>query len=88
MNPGAAGWKLALLYVAWLLASVAMALIAALLVGAVASLFGVDSMSAVHQRVVEITAVGVFVLLAVVPFVVRRRVEGGGSSLEPDDDGA
>lgn len=73
MNPDAAGWKLLLGYVAWLFASIAIALILALLVGSIASLVGVDARSTVHQRVVEVAGIGFFVTLATAPFIMRIR---------------
>jgi len=74
VNPDAAGWKLALGYVAWLFAAIAISLIFALLIGSIASLFGVDSRSSGHQRVVEVAGVMCFVGLAASPFVLRYRV--------------
>ncbi len=74
MNPDAAGWKLALGYVAWLFAAIAIALILALLVGSIASLLGVDAQSIAHRRVVEIAGVLAFVGLASAPFVLRYRI--------------
>ena len=73
MKSDAAGWKLLLAYLAWLLASVAIALILALLVGSIVSLFGVDSRSEVHQRVVEVAGVLIFAALAAAPFIMRQR---------------
>jgi hypothetical protein len=73
MKADAAGWKLLLAYVAWLLASSAIALILALLVGAIVSLFGVSGRSDAHQRVVEVTGVLVFAMLAAAPFIMRQR---------------
>jgi membrane protein YdbS with pleckstrin-like domain len=87
VNPDAAGWKLALGYVAWLFAAIAIALILALLVGSIASLFGVDAQSVSHQRVVEVVAVLSFFALAAAPFVVRYRVNRVGIP-ETDDEGA
>lgn len=73
MNPDAAGWKLVLGYVAWLFASIAIALILALLVGSIASLVGVDGQSTAHQRVVEVAGIVIFLLLAAAPFIMRYR---------------
>jgi hypothetical protein len=73
VKPDAAGWKLVLGYIAWLFASIAIALILALLVGSIASLLGVDGRSATHQRVVEVTGIVLFLLLAVAPFIMRYR---------------
>jgi hypothetical protein len=83
VNPDAAGWKLALGYVAWLFAAIAISLIFALLVGSIASLFGVDSRSTGHQRVVEVAGVVCFVGLAAAPFILRYRI----SRLEGDQQG-
>ena len=73
MNPDVAGWKLLLGYVAWLLASIAIALIFALLVGSIVSLFGVSARSDAHQRVVEVAGVLIFAALAAAPFIMRYR---------------
>lgn len=73
MKSDAAGWKLLLGYAAWLLASIAIALIFALLVGSIVSLFGVSARSDTHQRVVEVVGVLIFGVLAAVPFIVRHR---------------
>ena len=73
MRPDAAGWKLLLGYAAWLLASIAIALILALLVGSIVSLFGVSARSDTHQRVVEVAGVLIFVALAAAPFIMRLR---------------
>jgi uncharacterized protein YhhL (DUF1145 family) len=73
MKPDAAGWKLLLGYAAWLLASIAIALILALLVGSIVSLFGVDARSDAHQRVVEVAGVLIFGVLAATPFILRYR---------------
>jgi hypothetical protein len=83
VNPDAAGWKLALGYVAWLFAAIAISLIFALLVGSIASLFGVDSKSSGHQRVVEVVGVICFIGLAAAPFVLRYRVDHA----DPDPQG-
>ena len=75
MGEEAAIWKLVVGYLVWLLASAAIALTAGLLVGAVATTFGVEFNSAGHQRLITIIAAICFVLLAVIPFVVKRRVD-------------
>lgn len=66
-------WKLTLAYGAWLLASIAIALILALFVGSIVSLLGVDARTTGHRRIVEIAGTAVFVVLAVTPFIVGRR---------------
>jgi hypothetical protein len=73
MKPDAAGWKLLLAYLAWLLASIAIALILALLLGSIVSLFGVSARSDAHQRVVEVAGVLIFVGLAAAPFILHYR---------------
>jgi len=73
MNPDAAGWKLLIAYLAWLLASIAIALILALLVGSIVSFLGVSARSDAHQRVVEVTGVLIFAALAAAPFIMRYR---------------
>ena len=73
MKPDAAGWKLLLAYLAWLLASIAISLIFALLVGSIVSLFGVSARSDAHQRVVEVAGVLIFAALAAAPFIRRSR---------------
>jgi len=44
-----------------------------LLVGSIVSLFGVSARSDVHQRVVEVAGVLIFVGLAAAPFILRYR---------------
>jgi uncharacterized protein involved in cysteine biosynthesis len=78
VKPDAAGWKLALGYVAWLLAAIAIALILGLLVGSIASFLGLNAQSIAHQRVVEVTGVLAFVALASAPFILRHRVDRAG----------
>lgn len=73
MKPDAAGWKLLLAYLAWLLASIAIALILGLLVGSIVSLFGVNARSDAHQRVVEVAGMLFFAALAAAPFIMRYR---------------
>jgi hypothetical protein len=51
----------------------------ALLVGSVASRFGVDARSTANRRVVEVVAVLFFFVLAAAPFVVRYRVNQIGA---------
>lgn len=81
MNPDAAGWKLVLGYIVWLLAAIAIALILALLVGSLASLVGIDGQSTAHQRVVEAAGIAIFLLLAAAPFIMRamsKEADPGG----------
>jgi hypothetical protein len=82
MDDDVALWKLVVGYLVWLLASAAMALIAGLLVGAVATAFGVESQSANSQTLIAVVAVIGFVLLAVLPFLIRRRMS------RPDSEGS
>ena len=74
MDEDAAIWKFVAIYLVWLLASVAIALIAGLLVGAIATGFGVESQSAASQNVIAIVAVASFVVLTILPFLLRRRM--------------
>ena len=74
MDNDVALWKLVVGYLVWLLASAAIALIAGLLVGAIATEFGVESQSANSQTLIAVVAVVGFVLLAVLPFLLRRRM--------------
>ena len=76
MNDEVATWKLVVGYLVWLLASAAIALIAGLLVGAVGVAFGVESQSANSQSLISIVAVIGFVVLAALPFLLRRRMSG------------
>lgn len=72
-------WKLVAAYVGWLLASIAIALLFGLLLGELGALIGgVESGSAAQRRVVEITAVAGFVVLALVPFLLRGRFVRSG----------
>ncbi len=84
MDDDATTWKLVAAYLLWLLASAAIALIAVLFIGAIASLVGADSQSTGYRRLMEVGAVVAFVVLAVTPFLVRRRMSGesdeGGDS--------
>ncbi len=76
MDDDVAAWKLVAVYLVWLLAAAAMALVAVLLLGTIASLFGADSQSDVYRRMTEIGAVVVFIILAATPFLVRRKMSG------------
>ena len=74
MDEDVAIWKLIVGYLVWLLASAAIALIAGLLVAAIATAFGVESQSENSQTLIAIVAVIGFVLLAALPFLLRRRM--------------
>ena len=73
MNPDPAAWKLILGYVVWLLPSIAIAFLLALLVGSIASLVGVNGQSTAHQHVVEVAGIAFFAALAAAPFIMRIR---------------
>jgi len=77
MGEDDAWWKFVLIYLLWLLASVAIALAAALLLGQIITFFGVDPGSLLRRRVTEITALALFVVLAAVPFLVPRWSKAG-----------
>jgi uncharacterized protein (DUF697 family) len=67
-------WKVLLLYGIWLLAAAAIAIVAAILVGQIAGLFGVDAQEGRGRDVVfSVVAVGVFLVLAALPWLLRRR---------------
>ncbi len=71
---GDEAWRLVAAYLGWLLASIAIALLFALLLGEVVALIGVvEAGSTAQRRLVEITAIVGFVLLALVPFLLRGR---------------
>ena len=74
MDNDAALWKLVVGYLVWLLASAAIALIAGLLVGAIATAFGVESQSANSQTLIAVVAVIGFALLAALPSLLKRRI--------------
>ena len=76
MDEDVATWKLVVAYVVWLLASVAIALIGGLLLGVIATFFGVESQSANSQRLIATVAIVGFVVLAALPFLLRRRMSG------------
>lgn len=88
MDADSAAWKLILIYLVWLVASAAIALVGALLVAGVATFFGVEARSEGHMRIVGVLAVFGFLLLALVPFLVRRRMTAADESLEADNDRA
>ena len=79
MNEDDAWWKFALIYVLWLLASAAIALTIALLVGQLITFFGVDPGSMLRRRVTEVIAVALFIVLAALPFVIPRWSRSGES---------
>ena len=79
MDEDGSTWKLVACYVVWLLASAAIALIAGLLVGAVATGFGVESQSTSSQNLIAAVAVVGFVALAALPFLLRRRMSRSAS---------
>lgn len=79
MREDDAWWKFVLIYLAWLLAASAIALVLALLLGQVITFFGIDPGSLFRRRVTEITALALFVVLAAVPFVLPRMPRGGES---------
>ena len=71
---GVEAWKLVAAYLGWLLASVAIALLFALLFGELVALIRVvEAGSTAQRRLVEITAVAGFFVLALVPFLLRGR---------------
>ncbi len=79
---GVETWKLVAAFFAWLLASGAIALLFALLLAELVGLLGVvETGSTAQRRLVDITTVAGFVLLALVPFLLRGRFVGS------DDDG-
>ncbi len=78
MGDNAATWKLVVGYLVWLLASAAIALIAGLLVGVLATAFGVESQSANSQNLIAFVAAIGFVVMAVLPLLLRRRMSGEG----------
>ena len=70
-------WKLFAAYLGWLLAASALALLCAIVIGELAAVVGlVESLSQEQQRVVEVASVVVFALLALLPFLLRRRLAG------------
>lgn len=70
-------WKLLVAYIGWLLAASALAILFGVLIGELLALVGlVDSLSTEQRRVVEISGVVGFVVLALLPFLLRRRLIG------------
>jgi len=83
MDEDVAIWKLVVGYLVWLLASAAIALTAGLLVGAIATTFGVEFRSSGHERLIVIVAAVSFVALAALPFALTRRMSRSASDV-PD----
>ncbi|MEA2009244.1 MAG: hypothetical protein U9N78_00910 [Actinomycetota bacterium] len=79
MDENAAVWKLVAGYLVWLLASAAIALIAGLLVGAIATALGVEAQSTASQNLIAIVAIVTFIVLAILPFLLRNRMRGSTS---------
>jgi len=68
-------WKLVVAYLGWLLAASALALLFGLVLSELAALVRlVDAGSDAQQTVVEVVAVIAFVVLALLPFLLRRRI--------------
>ena len=77
--------KLIAAYVGWLLAAVALGVLFGSLVGELGALIGlVDSQSTDQRRVVEIAAIIAFIVLALLPFVLRRRLLRAEDNQGPD----
>ena len=68
-------WKLVVAYLGWLLAASALALLLGLVLSEIAALFRlVDAGSDAQQTVVEVVSIAAFVVLALLPFLLRRRI--------------
>ena len=68
-------WKLTVAYIGWLLAAIALAIVFGVLTSELLALVGlVDSLSQEQRRVVEVVSVAAFVVLALLPFLLRRRL--------------
>lgn len=68
-------WKLVVAYLGWLLAAAAIALLFGSLISELAALVGiVEAGSDSQQRVVEVCMIAGFVWLALLPFLLRRRL--------------
>ncbi len=68
-------WKLVVAYLGWLLAASALALLFGLLLGELVALLRlVGSGSDRQQTVVEVASIGCFIVLALLPFLLRRRI--------------
>jgi hypothetical protein len=77
-------WKLIVAYLGWLLAASALGLLFGLLLGeAAAAVRVVESGSDGQQTVVEVSSISCFVLLALLPFLLRGRIiRSEGSATE------
>lgn len=68
-------WKLVVAYLGWLLAAIALALLFGLVLSEIAALVRlVEAGSDAQQTVVEVLSVIAFVVLALLPFLLRRRI--------------
>lgn len=68
-------WKLVVAYLGWLLAASAVALLLGLVLSEIAALFRlVDAGSDAQQTVVEVVSIAAFVVLALLPFLLRHRI--------------
>ena len=68
-------WKLTVAYIGWLLAAIAIAIVFGVLTSELLALVGlVDSLSKEQRRVIEVVSVAAFVVLALLPFLLRRRL--------------
>jgi TRAP-type C4-dicarboxylate transport system permease small subunit len=68
-------WKLTVAYIGWLLAAIAIAIVFGVLTSELLALVGlVDSLSREQRRVIEVVSVAAFVVLALLPFLLRRRL--------------
>lgn len=80
-------WKLVAAYVGWLLAAFAIALLFGLVIGELAALFRiVEAGSENQQRVVEVTLIAAFVLLGLLPFLLRKRLLRSEEGTAPGED--
>jgi hypothetical protein len=70
-------WKVVAAYAAWLLAAATISLLVGLLLGELVLAVGlVDAASTQQRIVVEAVAVAGFLVLAALPYLLRRRVSG------------
>ena len=68
-------WKLTVAYIGWLLAAIGIAIVFGVLTSELLALVGlVDSLSKEQRRVIEVVSVAAFVVLALLPFLLRRRL--------------